>query len=329
MTAESIISVIVPVYKTEKYIRQCVDSLLSQTYPHIEVILVDDGSPDACPAICDEYARIDSRVKTIHQSNAGLSAARNTGIQNAAGAYVFFLDSDDYLESDAIEMLAEKAGSLDCDLCFCDAKSFFDSKDDAGLKMPAYIRKKDYGHTSGVCMVNRLIRGNDYKTSSALLLIKKDLLIANHIEFYRGILHEDNLFTLRVFLASESCAHVYKCLYKRRIHSDSITTRKFNARNFHGYVVCISELSGDYKKETDPEKRKVLSYFIESLCGAMNEKYGSFDKELKKQTHEDNAAMQKLCQELAYFHDIKFRISMRFGALVRIYRKIRKNLKSS
>ena len=93
------ISIIIPVYKVEPYLHQCVDSVLSQTYKNIEIILVDDGSPDNCPHICDQYANEDDRVKVIHQKNGGLSAARNAGVQCASGDYVAFLDSDDFWSS--------------------------------------------------------------------------------------------------------------------------------------------------------------------------------------------------------------------------------------
>lgn len=93
------ISVIVPVYKVEPYLRRCVDSILNQTFTDFELILVDDGSPDNCPAICDEYAALDPRVRVIHQENGGLSAARNAGIENAVGKYVMFCDSDDSVDA--------------------------------------------------------------------------------------------------------------------------------------------------------------------------------------------------------------------------------------
>ena len=93
----NLISVIIPVYRVEAYLRRCVDSVLAQTYTQTEVILVDDGSPDGCPAICDAYAREDGRVRVIHQENAGLSGARNAGIEAAKGAWLSFVDSDDYL----------------------------------------------------------------------------------------------------------------------------------------------------------------------------------------------------------------------------------------
>ena len=95
---EPLVSVIVPVYNVERYLRHCVNSILIQTYHNLEVILVDDGSPDNCPKICDEYAKADARVKVIHKNNGGLSDARNIGMQAASGDYLMFVDSDDWLE---------------------------------------------------------------------------------------------------------------------------------------------------------------------------------------------------------------------------------------
>ena len=92
-----LISIIVPVFKVEKYLKRCVESIRNQTYPDIEIILVDDGSPDACPQICDQYAQEDARIKVIHKSNGGLSDARNCGIDAARGKYIGFVDSDDYI----------------------------------------------------------------------------------------------------------------------------------------------------------------------------------------------------------------------------------------
>ncbi len=103
------VSVIIPVYNVEKYIHRCVDSVLAQTLDNIEIILVDDGSPDGSPAICDEYAKKDPRVKVIHKENGGLASARNAGMKVAAGEYMFFVDSDDWLEEDGLEILYNKA----------------------------------------------------------------------------------------------------------------------------------------------------------------------------------------------------------------------------
>ena len=102
---EPLISVIIPVYKVEKYLNKCVDSVLNQTYKNLEIILVDDGSPDKCPEICDEYAKKDDRIKIIHKQNGGLSDARNVGIEKSTGEYITFIDSDDYVDSNYIEQL--------------------------------------------------------------------------------------------------------------------------------------------------------------------------------------------------------------------------------
>lgn len=102
---EPLISVIVPVYKVEQYLDECVQSIINQTYKNLEIILVDDGSPDRCPEMCDEYARQDSRIKVIHKKNGGLSSARNVGIEVASGEYIGFVDSDDFIASDMYEKL--------------------------------------------------------------------------------------------------------------------------------------------------------------------------------------------------------------------------------
>lgn len=111
------ISIIVPVYKTEKYLKNCIDSLLVQTYTDIEIILVDDGSPDACGAICDAYAQKDSRVKVIHQENGGLSSARNAGLAAAMGELIGFVDSDDTVEPDMYELMHTAIAGHDLAIC--------------------------------------------------------------------------------------------------------------------------------------------------------------------------------------------------------------------
>jgi len=98
-----LVTVVVPIFKVEKYLNRCIESIVKQTYEKIEIILVDDGSPDNCPEMCDEWAKKDSRIKVIHKQNAGLGMARNTGIDNANGEYICFFDSDDYIHPNTIE----------------------------------------------------------------------------------------------------------------------------------------------------------------------------------------------------------------------------------
>lgn len=115
---QPLISVIVPIYKVELYLRKCINSILAQTYQNLEVILVDDGSPDQCGIICDEYAKSDSRVRVIHQENSGVASARNAGLQAAQGDYIGFVDSDDWIAPDMYDCLYLAAHEAFCQVLF-------------------------------------------------------------------------------------------------------------------------------------------------------------------------------------------------------------------
>ena len=114
------ISVIVPIYNIERYLRQCIDSILAQTYQNLEILLIDDGSPDNCGKICEDYARIDSRIKVFHTKNLGLSAARNMGLRNASGEYIGFVDSDDWIEPDMFKTLLRLLEETGADISVCE-----------------------------------------------------------------------------------------------------------------------------------------------------------------------------------------------------------------
>ena len=133
---EHLISVIIPVYKVEQYLHRCVDSVLQQTYQNLEIILVDDGSPDTCGAICDQYTLQDARIKVIHKANAGLGEARNSGMEIATGDYFFFLDSDDFIPLDAIACLYERILQDNSDMAVGRFTLYYDdgSTDDSGTR---------------------------------------------------------------------------------------------------------------------------------------------------------------------------------------------------
>ena len=122
------ISIIVPVYKVEKYLKKCVDSILAQTFTDFELILVDDGSPDDSGKICEEYAEKDARVRVLHKENGGLSSARNAGIEVAKGKYLGFIDSDDYIAEDMYELLYNTIIKEDADLSICGIYDVYEGK---------------------------------------------------------------------------------------------------------------------------------------------------------------------------------------------------------
>lgn len=139
-----LISVIVPIYKVEKYLAQCVDSILAQTHKDLEIILVDDGSPDGCGAMCDEYAKRDSRVRVIHKENGGLSDARNAGLAACNGDYIGFVDSDDYIAPDMYETLAAFAEKEDLDVAMCGVTDVWsDREDGTGIFAPRILTDTD------------------------------------------------------------------------------------------------------------------------------------------------------------------------------------------
>ena len=155
---QDLISVIVPVYKVEKYLKRCVDSILAQTYPCLEVILVDDGSPDGCPAICDEYAREDRRVRVIHKENGGLSDARNAGIDAAKGKFLGFVDSDDYVHPRFYELLLQALKEEGADIAGCDVKKVcktekIEEKEQQPIQRTVYSGERQ----RQICMMHKCI----------------------------------------------------------------------------------------------------------------------------------------------------------------------------
>ena len=119
MEGNTKISVIIPIYKAEKFLDKCIGSVVGQTYENLEIILVDDGSPDNCPAICDSWAEKDSRIKVVHKENGGLSSARNAGLDVVTGEYFGFIDSDDWIEKDFFEFLITNALKENADISRC------------------------------------------------------------------------------------------------------------------------------------------------------------------------------------------------------------------
>lgn len=191
-----IITVIVPIYKVEKYLRKCVDSILQQTYKNLEIILVDDGSPDYCPQICDEYKAMDSRIVVIHQENAGQSAARNAGLDIATGSYIMFVDSDDYISPDMCEKLYQLLNQDHSDLAICSLECVFEP----GCEIEPNQLVDDGLKSELITSRQALERLNDnwFYVIPCNKLYKKELF--EHYRFVVGKIHEDE-FALHHILA--------------------------------------------------------------------------------------------------------------------------------
>lgn len=230
-----LISVIVPVYNTERYLSVCVDSILNQTYKNIEVILIDDGSPDGSPVICDAYAAKDDRVKVIHKENGGVHTARNAGIDQARGKYLIFVDSDDWLSDNMLEeMFARTKNNMD--IVRCNYVREFPDK--SLIKNNTILQEKQYSHDECV-EIGRMLVGlvheelshpeeQNVLASTCICLYKRTLLMDHNIRFqsireYGSF--EDGLFNIQAFMYMKSFVYIDKPFYHyRKFDHVSITT---------------------------------------------------------------------------------------------------------
>ena len=226
-----LISVIIPVYKVEKYLCRCVDSVLEQTYTNMEIILVDDGSPDNCPVMCDEYARQDSRVKVIHQENAGLSGARNAGIDMAQGQWLAFVDSDDYLAADFLERLYQACVDTGSSLSVCRWEYV------RGETIPEHGTGVTRVYTGREMLANLYVPDGAYFVVAWNKLYRKELF--EDIRYPLGRIHEDEATTYRIYDKVRKAAYVDRSLYGYFVTPVSIT-RGFNPKRMD-WVTAVAE----------------------------------------------------------------------------------------
>lgn len=216
------VSVIVPVYNVEKYLNQCVDSVLRQSYRNLEVILVDDGSTDGGSGICDEYGKLDNRVTVVHQKNGGLSAARNTGIAKVTGDYVVFLDADDYWDDkDAIKRLVDRVEITRPDVLNYSYKKYYEDKKE---KKPQFVDVEAMSaDLKGVSsQLEYLTRDFLYIASACNKMIRAEVL-SKHMRFEIGRLSEDVEWCARLLCYANSFDFVCENFYCYRQRSTSIT----------------------------------------------------------------------------------------------------------
>ena len=226
-----LISVIIPVYKVEKYLCRCVDSVLEQTYTNMEIILVDDGSPDNCPVMCDEYARQDSRVKVIHQENAGLSGARNAGIDMAQGQWLAFVDSDDYLAADFLERLYQACVDTGSSLSVCRWEYV------RGETIPEHGPGETRVYTGREMLANLYVPDGAYFVVAWNKLYRKELF--EDIRYPLGRIHEAEATTYRIYDKVKKAAYVDRSLYGYFVTPVSIT-RGFNPKRMD-WVTAVAE----------------------------------------------------------------------------------------
>jgi len=216
------ISVIVPVYNVEKYLEKCIDSILSQTFKNFEVILVDDGSTDSCGIICDEYERLDNRVKVIHKINGGLSSARNSGLEIASGEYVAFVDSDDWIDKNMYQELYNEAKKNNADIVQC---KFIKAKDEnVSIYNNELNEVEVIGNLDALC---NLYNEKCIETVVTWNKLYKRYLF-NDIVFPNGKIHEDQFTTYKLLYKANNVVLVDQAFYYYRQTPNSIMNSDFN-----------------------------------------------------------------------------------------------------
>lgn len=271
----SLISVIVPVYKAEKYLNRCVESLVKQTYTELEIFLVDDGSPDNCPAICDKWAEKESRIKVLHLENGGVANARNSALKQASGDFIAFADSDDYLEPDMYERLVEIIKSTDADIAVCDYQINDESRGENITKILPYddvmkrIAKGDYKY--GV-LWNKLYKKSVVNGIEMPVLRCSQDLPYNYFAFKNSaVIAESDLKLYHYYQNENSTVH------KRfgRMKYDAVRARKIilddaaaELREFalYGYILSLFVFlnsiieTGECADMTDNVRKEILKY---------------------------------------------------------------------
>lgn len=255
------VSVIVPVYQVEKYLRQCLDSIVNQTFKEIEIILVDDGSKDNSGKICDEYALKDNRVKVIHQDNMGLSDARNSGMNQMSGNYFMFVDSDDYVSEQMIEKLYTSAVETDADVVCCNFEYFWENNENESFSTK---QKREELNSSEIFSHRKNEKNYGIWTVAWNKLYKSSSM--NSFRFRSGKIHEDEFWANDIYQKDLKVVTIEDSLYYYRQRHNSIVSIKSIKKEFDLIEAFQERMQIYLNQNMYPDQAyKVLIYSLEPL----------------------------------------------------------------
>lgn len=297
------VSVIIPVYNTESYVREAVESIMHQTLHEIEIIIVDDGSTDKSTFVLQELMLQDNRIQIYTQKNQGQSIARNNGINFAKGQYLYFMDSDDLLEKDTLLSCYEKCEFDHLDFVFFDAKVLNECS--------STVFSMDYHHWNiedrvykGLEIIDFLIDTNQLKIPPYLVFISRQYMENIHLNFYPNIIHEDQLFTVLLYINALRVGYIPKEFFQRRIRKNSTMTKPISWINVVGYFTVFKELR-IYGKTKNKEVRHIIKKYLSITINAFvhNAHEMSFFEKFK---------MCKLCVKEGWVRHIHLKNAIRF-----------------
>lgn len=256
---QPLISIIVPCYNVEKYLSKCIESIIYQTYNNIEILLVDDGSPDNSGKICDDYAQTDNRIKVIHKKNGGLSDARNVAIDIANGEYILFIDSDDYVSVNHVESLFNMISSTDSDIAIQEIMPFYEGTSPKDMTNKV---KQEIVYNSNEALINMFYQ-KKFDNCACSKLYKKNLF--NNIRYPKGLLYEDLATTYRILLHSKKIVFSDYKSYYYLLRNNSIEGCPFNFKKYESCINIIKQLEKD-RKDMSINVQKALDCRIVSFA---------------------------------------------------------------
>lgn len=254
-----LVSIIVPIYNVESYLERCLRSIINQTYKNIEILCIDDGSTDNSSIICESFKKEDLRIKVIHKENGGLSDARNVGLNNASGKWVLYVDSDDYIELDAVEKLLQCTDNQDIDIVVGVAKEIEDGK------IVRYLNHKNLSNAKYQSKeyILKSIRNNEFYAPAWLNLYRKDFLLKEKLFYCKGLLYEDVELLPKLFLRASSVYYIDYPFYNYIKRLGSIMTNSKIEKSQFSAKYIIKEWYSTITQIEDVELRKtMISFFV-------------------------------------------------------------------
>ena len=302
------VSIIIPIYNTEKYLRQCVDAVLRQTLQDIEVILVDDASPDNCPRICDEYARKDSRVKVIHKPNEGQGFARNSGLKLASGDFVAFLDSDDFVDADTCRFLYEKADSANYDAVFYKFVNFREGQNPSSsfAETDEVFTREKLPALALDMMASKPEEKPDRRIecSACTAFYRRSVIVDNHLAFHseRELVSEDMIFNIDFLSHAENAAFNPSVMYFYRMNPNS-TSHALRFDKFEKFKKMYDFILANYSKLPEIKERAdrlMIGYTRNYLLDILSSSTSFAEKKRLFRQISADSIWSKLAEEYPY-----------------------------
>lgn len=319
-----------PIYKVEDYLKRCVDSITNQTYKNLEIILVDDGSPDNCPMLCDEFAKMDSRIKVVHKENGGLSDARNAGMDVSTGDYIGFVDSDDYIDSDMFEVLVKAIEEYDADISCCRYTRVWDDgkSEKIGNDGKTYVYE-------GIDGLKEYLYAKTVEPFACAKLFKAED-IGNlkypdrRVRFIKGILGEDNPFNIELLKTTNNMVVVgrskYNYLQARQgaITNASVSQKKIDSVFFWDSV--SKDCKANYPELLEYALRRQALFYVGLYNRIYKDKSYTKEKDIIKTFAKDNFSVisrSDICEK-----SVKLSVYLiakapkLYSMIMRLYKKI-------